>query len=60
MQEVASSEDGSVISIHRNTAERNGKQLDVMCCIVFQVEDGQIIDGRENFFDLYAWDEFWA
>jgi hypothetical protein len=49
-----------VVSIHRNTAERNGKQLDVLCCIVFELEDGQISSGRENFFDLYAWDEFWS
>ncbi len=60
LQEVARSDDGRVVSIHRNTAERNGKQLDVMCTIVFEVEDGQIIDGREYFFDLYAWDGFWS
>ncbi len=60
LQEVARSDDGRIVSIHGNTAERNGKQLDVMCCIVFEVEDGQIIDGREHFFDLYAWDEFWS
>jgi len=60
LQNVATSEDGGVISIHRNTAARNGKQLDVLCCIVFEVEDGKITSGRENFFDLYAWDEFWS
>ncbi len=49
-----------MVGIHRNTAERNGKQLDVACCIVFELEDGRITDGREHFFDLYAWDEFWS
>ena len=22
--------------------------------------DGRIVDGREHFYDLHAWDEFWA
>ncbi len=60
LQDVLKSDDGGVVSIHRNTAERNGKQLDVTCCIVFEIEDGKITYGRENFFDLYAWDEFWS
>ena len=60
LQEVTWSDSGAVISIHRNTAERSGKQLDVLCCIVFEVADGKITSGRENFFDLYAWDEFWS
>jgi ketosteroid isomerase-like protein len=24
------------------------------------VADGQIVSGREFFFDLHAWDAFWA
>ena len=24
------------------------------------LEDGQLIDGGEYFFDLHAWDAFWA
>jgi hypothetical protein len=58
--DVASTGDGVVVGLHHNTGERNGKQLDVYCAIVFEVEDGRITDGREHFFDLYAWDEFWA
>ena len=49
-----------VVGLHRNTAERNGKHLDVTCCIVFQVRDGQVVEGREYFEDLYAWDDFWS
>ena len=60
LQEVLWSDDGRVVGVHRNIAERNGKQLDVVCCIVFELEDGRIIDGREHFFDVYAWDEFWS
>lgn len=58
--DVCESEDGSVVGIHRNTGERNGKKLDVLCCIVFEIKDGRMISGREHFFDLYAWDEFWS
>lgn len=58
--QVCEGADGSVVAIHRNTGERNGKKLDVMCCIAFDVQGGQLISGKEYFFDLYAWEEFWA
>jgi uncharacterized protein len=53
-------DDGRVVGIHHNGAERNGKHLDVECCLVFELKDGRVIDGREHFDDLYAWDEFWS
>jgi uncharacterized protein len=56
---LADSED-RVVGIQRSTAERDGKHLDVGDCIVFQLKDGRITDGREHFHDLYAWDEFWS
>lgn len=59
LQQVLTSDDGRVIGIHRNTAERDGKRLDVDCCIVFEFKDGRVIEGREHFYDLYAWDGFW-
>ena len=52
--------DDRVVGIQRSTAERDGKQLNVGDCIVFQLKDGRITDGREHFHDLYAWDEFWS
>jgi ketosteroid isomerase-like protein len=52
--------DNRVVGIQRSTADRNGKHLDVSDCIVFQLEDGRVTDGREHFEDLYAWDEFWS
>ena len=57
---VCESEDGRVVGIHRNTGERNGKRLDVLCCIVFEFRNGRLVDGREHFYDLYAWEEFWS
>ena len=53
-------DDDRVIGIQRSTAERNGKHLEVGNCIVFQLKDGRVTDGREHFHDLYAWDEFWS
>jgi ketosteroid isomerase-like protein len=60
LQHLLTSDDGRVVGIHHNSANRDGKQLDVYCCIAFELKDGRIIDGREPFSDLYAWDEFWS
>jgi len=60
LKRVLTDEDGRVIGIHHSMAERDGKHLDVYCCIVFALENGRIVDGREHFYDLDAWDEFWA
>ena len=57
---VLTSDDGRVVGIHHNTAMRNGKKLDVYCCLVFEFKNDRVIDGREYFFDLYAWDKFWS
>jgi uncharacterized protein len=60
LKTIAVNEDGTVVGIHRNTGERNGKKLDVDCCIVFEFRDGQVISGKEYFFDLNSWDAFWS
>jgi ketosteroid isomerase-like protein len=57
---VLESEDGRVVSVHHTSAERRGRRIDVLCCIVFELEDGRIVIGREHFYDLYAWDMFWS
>jgi len=48
------------VGVRRNTAMRNGKQLDTDCCIEFAFKDGQILSGREHFLDPYNWDQFWS
>jgi ketosteroid isomerase-like protein len=60
LQHMAAVGDSRVVGIQRSTAERNGKRLDVDNCIVFELRDGRVVDGREHFEDLYAWDEFWS
>jgi uncharacterized protein len=57
---AAGTDDGRVIAMHHNAGEREGRSLAVDCCILFEVEDGRIVSGREHFYDLYAWDAFWA
>ena len=40
---------------------RAGRQASrCLLLLVFELEDGRIVDGREHFFDLDAWDEFWS
>lgn len=53
-------DDGHAVGIHHNSAERDGKRLDVDCCLVLELRDGRITDGREHFYALDAWDEFWS
>ena len=60
LQRVLTDEDGRVIGIHHSVAERRGKRLDVYCCIVFEFENGRIVDAQEHYYDLGAWDEFWS
>ena len=60
LQRLTADDEGRVVGIQRSTGDRQGKHLDVSDCIVFQLKDGRITDGREHFHDLYAWDEFWS
>jgi len=60
LQHVLADDEDRVVGIQRSRAQRDGKRLDVGNCIVFQLKDGRVTDGREHFHDLYAWDEFWA
>ena len=60
LQYVTADANGCVVGVHRNTGARQGRTLDTMCCIVFQVKEGRIMSGKEHFFDLYNWDAFWA
>ena len=60
LQHLAADGDSRVVGIQRSTADRGGKHLDVADCIVFELKDGRVTDGREHFENLYAWDEFWS
>jgi len=60
LERLTADGDNRVVGVHRSTADRDGRHLDVSDCIVFQLTDGRITDGREHFEDLYAWDEFWS
>jgi len=52
--------EGRVVGMHRNIGTRAGKTLDVNCWITFHIKEGRATAGREYFYNLYAWDEFWS
>ena len=60
LEQLFAGPDGRVIGLQRSTGERDGKRLDVEDCIVFELKDGKVVDGREHFEDLNAWDDFWS
>lgn len=60
LRDVMANDEGRVVALHHNSGLRNGRRLDVDCCVEFFVRDGKIVSGREHFFDLHAWDAFWA
>ena len=60
LKQVFVADDGTVIGLHHNSGERNGKRLATDCCLVFEFENGRVVSGREVFADLHNWDEFWS
>jgi ketosteroid isomerase-like protein len=60
LERLVGDDEDRVVGIQNSTADRNGKHLDVHNCIEFTLKDGRVVDGREHFEDLYAWDEFWS
>lgn len=60
LRHVLADEEGRVVGVHRNTGVRNGKRLDVDCCIVFELRNGRVVSGREHYYDLHAWESFWS
>ena len=60
LQHLLTDDDDHVVGVHRNAGERNGKKLNVNCCLLFTMKDGKVVDGREHFDDVDAWDAFWA
>jgi uncharacterized protein len=57
---LTTDENGRVVAEHHNSGLRNGKRLDVNACIVFQIRNGRVVDGREYVYNLEDWDEFWS
>ena len=48
LEHLTADGEGRVVGIHRSTANRDGKHLDVGDCIVFQLKDGRITDGHTS------------
>lgn len=47
-------EDGSIGGTDQNTAEHNGKSLNVRYCDAFELKDGRVLDGKQHYCGLYA------
>lgn len=51
---------GTVVSVHRDHAERGGKTLDGRAALVFRIEHGQVVSILETVDDIEAQDAFWV
>ena len=60
LRHLLADDEGRVVGVHHNSGVRNGKRMDVDCCIVFELKDGKVVSGREYFFNLHVWEEFWS
>ena len=49
-----------VAVLERATAKRNGRVLDMDCCSVYTLRDGNIAELHVLPFDADGWDEFWS
>jgi ketosteroid isomerase-like protein len=56
--EVVPSDDGGFL-ICRTVAEREGVSIEYGNVMQIRIEDGKIVEGRDNFSDQYAVDAFW-
>jgi uncharacterized protein len=51
---------GHAVSLHRSTAERHGKHMELDGGIVFRIVGDKVTDLDECFDDLDALDDFWS
>jgi len=54
------SEPGRAVVFQRETAMKNGKTLDVIAAVEFEIHNGKITEVTVYQNDTYAFDEFWA
>ncbi|MDJ0340000.1 nuclear transport factor 2 family protein [Streptomyces sp. H10-C2] len=60
LQKLFVDDRGHVVSVHRFTAERKGKKIDMAGGIIFRVVGDKITDLDECLEDLATADDFWA
>ena len=51
---------GSVVTVHRQTAERNGKRLDNCQALVFKIVGGKVVSVTDTTDDLATDDAFYS
>lgn len=60
LRHLLADEEGRVIAMHHDSAQRGGKRLAVDCCLVFEMKNGRVVSGKEYVYDLHAADAFWS
>ena len=60
LRHLLADEEGRVVGLNQDTAQRNGKRLSVDTCVVFEMKNGKIISGREYVYDQHAADTFFS
>jgi len=59
LQRVVTTDDGRVVGLIA-TPRRGTASSWMSLLLVLELKDGRVTDGREHFYDLYAWEEFWS
>jgi hypothetical protein len=54
------SEPGRAVVFQRETATKNGKDLDVIAAVDFEIHNGKITEVTVYHADTYRFDEFWG
>jgi ketosteroid isomerase-like protein len=60
LEHLCADEEGRVVAIQRDTAQRGSRHLDISTCIVFEFKDGRVVSGTEYPYDLHAIEAFWS
>jgi ketosteroid isomerase-like protein len=60
LREVMSNGADQVLAVHRVTAEREGRTLDMQEALLFTMRDGKVVEMQDFQPDIEAQDAFWA
>ena len=59
IEQVFTDGDGTVVVVHRQTAQRDGKQLDNRQALIFTILDGKVVDLQDTSDDIAVDDAFY-
>jgi ketosteroid isomerase-like protein len=59
IEQIFTDGEGTVVVVHRQTAQRNGKQLDNRQALIFTILDGVVVDLQDTSDDIANDDAFY-